>query len=178
MALIIIPGRAPLAIGGSSRRGINGVGIESVLIDASKHLIVTLTNGVAHDAGQLPSSDEVDALAQSLSEVSQRVATLEGDDAIAQLAQTISNQGQALADQAAIIADLSQRIAALEQGQPTDPAVPENALTGAGGEPLTGPGGEYLLFVSSPIPENALTGTNDALLNDGSNQILTTGEVA
>jgi len=176
MALIIIPGRAPLAIGGSSRRGINGVGVESVLIDASKHLIVTLTNGVAHDAGQLPSSDEVESIAAQLAEVVANVEQLQ--QTVGTLSDQVEAQGQTISTQTQTIALLTERVVHLEQGAPTDPEVPENALTGAGGEPLTGPGGEYLLFVSSPIPENALTGPNDALLNDGSNQSLTTGEVA
>ncbi|MHB0825091.1 hypothetical protein ACYCFL_05605 [Stutzerimonas nitrititolerans] len=77
MGLIIIQGRSPIVIGGSSRRGVDGVSVASVGINEDKHLIITLTNGVTHDAGQLPSSAEVEALARQLQAITERVKALE-----------------------------------------------------------------------------------------------------
>lgn len=151
------------------------VGVASVVIDEAKHLIITMTNGVTHDAGQLPSSDEVESIAAQLAEVVANVEQLQ--QTVGTLSDQVEAQGQTISTQTQTIALLTERVVQLEQGAPTDPEVPDNALTGAGGEPLTGPGGEYLLFVSSPIPENALTGTNDALLTSSAGQLLTTGEV-
>ena len=39
--------------------GVDGISITSVAIDANKHLIITFSDSSTHDAGQLPSSDEV-----------------------------------------------------------------------------------------------------------------------
>lgn len=164
MGLIVVQGRMPLVIGGSTRRGVDGrdievgasathiqwrregdaawmdlipleqltgqpgmsgsdgsngangangadgVGIAGVVIDASKHLIVTMTDGTKHDAGALPSSDEVDAL------------------------------GRLVSEQAALIAGLLARIEVLESYH----TVPPNALTTASGEPLVDSAGNYL----------------------------------
>lgn len=74
MGLIIVQGRSPIVI---ASRGRDGVGVASVLIDEDKHLIITLTNGVTHDAGPLPSSDEVETLATQLAAITARVKALE-----------------------------------------------------------------------------------------------------
>lgn len=77
MGLIIVQGRAPTVIGSIPGRGPVGIGVASVVINDDKHLIVTLTNGDSHDAGVLPSGDEVDALTAQLTALSERVEALE-----------------------------------------------------------------------------------------------------
>jgi hypothetical protein len=48
-----------------------------VAIDANKHLIITFSDSSTHDAGQLPSSDEVAALQQAVADLLARVEALE-----------------------------------------------------------------------------------------------------
>ena len=46
----------PGAPGADGVDGVDGISISSVAIDANKHLIITLSDGSTHDAGQLPAS--------------------------------------------------------------------------------------------------------------------------
>lgn len=87
-------------------------------------------------------SDEVESIAAQLAEVVASVEQLQ--QTVSALSDQVEAQGQTISTQTQTIALLTERVVQLEQGTPTDPAVPENALTGAGGELLTSSAGQIL----------------------------------
>lgn len=130
--------------------GTDGLGVAGVAISIDSRLIVTYTDGTTQDAGAVPRSDDVEALAFAL----------------AQSNAVISSQAEA-------ISALTQRVEALESG--AGPVIPPGAMVDNEGHVLVDGAGEVLIAGPEAIPAALVDGAATTLTDDQANT-LTAGE--